>query len=45
MIPDGAFTAMFAAVALVGAATAAALIFGLPWVWAAIKPLLHALSA
>ncbi|MBV6321919.1 hypothetical protein [Duganella violaceipulchra] len=30
---------------LAGAAVATALIYGLPWLWSAIKPLLHAASA
>ncbi len=45
MIPDGAYEAMFVIVALLGAAVAAALIFGLPWLWAIIKPYLHAVAA
>lgn len=45
MFPDGAFTALFVAIALAGAAVAAALIFGLPWLWTLVKPLLHTVSA
>jgi hypothetical protein len=45
MIPDGTFTVMFVAIALFGAAIAATLIFGLPWLWSLIKPLLHVVSA
>lgn len=40
-----AMTAMVIAIIVCTAAVTAALIFGLPWLWGILKPILHALTA
>lgn len=48
MIGEGIARAMLAAmiaVAVIAAAATAALIFGVPWLWGLLKPLLHAWTA
>lgn len=39
------FRGLFIAIALVGAGVGIALMLALPWIWALIKPLLHAATA
>lgn len=38
---DGAFTALIVAAGIAGAAIMAVLFWGVPWLWALIKPWLH----
>lgn len=48
MIGEGIARAMmgaFIAVIVVTASATAALIFGVPWLWSVVKPLLHAVTA
>lgn len=48
MIGDAFAQAMIACIIVVAATSAAVtalLIFGIPWLWAMVKPLLHAVTA
>jgi hypothetical protein len=45
MFSDGDFLKFCLGLVAVGGAFTAACVFGLPWLWALCKPLLHALTA
>ncbi len=44
-IDERAFTSMVVGLLVVGALIAAALIFGVPWLWDLVKPWLHEVTA
>lgn len=44
-IDERAFTSMVVALLVAGALIAAALIFGVPWLWELVKPWLHEVTA
>ncbi len=45
MFPDDFFYRLVAALLVIGVLVGLLLAYGVPWAWALVKPLLHALTA